>query len=109
MRCIKTLLIVLVLAAGTTACTGKDGTFDLRKPYSLDLTPPEGPVEYEKGWTDGCESGMSAYSPVFYKFVRVFDLQMDTKLRNNKMYYQAWRDAYLYCAMYWNSVQGQKF
>lgn len=101
-------LAALCAVALLCACTGKDGTLDLRKPYSLDLTPPEGPFEYEQGWTDGCESGMSAYSNSFYKSLRVFELRQDPSLRGNKMYYQAWKDAFLYCASYQMSVNAGK-
>lgn len=102
---VTSLVIVLILLS---ACTGRDGTFDLRKPYSLDLTPPEGPYEYEEGWSDGCESGMSAYSNNFYKLVGAFDLKMNAELRKNRMYYQAWKDAFLYCALFWESTNSGK-
>jgi len=101
-------LLVFAFVTVLTACTGKDGAFDIRKPYSLDLTPPEGPPEYEQGWTDGCESGMNAYFNTFYKAIRVFDYHQDAKLRNNKMYYQAWKDAYLYCAIYGEGLNNLK-
>lgn len=101
---IRLSIIALLLAS----CTGKDGTFDTRKPYSLDLTPPEGPYEYEQGWTDGCESGMQAYAADFYKSIRAFTFRQDENLRTNKMYYQAWKDAFLYCAEYIDAVNTHK-
>ena len=103
------ILITLIITLGlTTACTGKDGTFDIRKPYSLDLTPPEGPPEYEQGWSDGCESGMSAYSSSFYKLLNAFELRLDPDLRKNKMYYQVWKDAFLYCSLHWEGTNADK-
>lgn len=99
------LLLSGILLAG---CTGKDGSFDLRKPYSLDLTPPEGPIEYETGWTDGCESGMSAYANNFYKIFGMYELRMNPELRQNRMYYQAWKDAFLYCAIFWSTTLSDK-
>lgn len=104
----KHSVILLILVFSMTACTGKDGTFDIRKPYSLDLTPPPGPPEYEQGWTDGCESGMSAYANGMYKTMRVFNLRQDPVLRNNRMYYQVWKDAFLYCSLYWETVNTTK-
>jgi hypothetical protein len=76
----------------------------LGKPHSLDTTPPNGPIEYRKGWTDGCETGQSAYSGQLYKVFGTHKLQYDAKLRNNKMYYQAWKDAFFYCALYWETI-----
>ncbi len=91
-------IIICLLFVGA-GCTGKDGTFDISKPHALDLTPPAGPPEYEQGWSDGCESGLNAYMHNFYKFMRLHDFKQDAKLRNNKMYYQAWQDSYVYCAI----------
>ncbi len=108
MKYIVNISIVFVLIFSLSACTGRDGAFDLRKPYSLDLTPPEGPYEYEEGWSDGCESGMSAYAGAFYKLIGSFELRMKPDLRSNKMYYQAWKDAFLYCATYWEAVNNDK-
>ncbi len=96
-------VLCLLLLTLLCACTGKDGAFDLRKPYSLDLTPPKGPPEYEQGWTDGCESGMQVYSYDFYKLILAFKFRLDPELRRNRMYYQVWKDAFLYCAIYWET------
>lgn len=103
MTTLKLTLLTCIIAL-LVGCTGKDGTFDLRKPYALDLTPPAGPPEYEIGWTDGCESGSNSYANDFYKLTRAFTFRQDPKLRNNRMYYQAWKDAFLYCAIYWETV-----
>ena len=97
-------IALMILIGCLTACTGKDGTFDVSKPYSLDLTPPEGPFEYTEGWSDGCESGMSAYGNNFYKLLKAHQLKMNPELRKNRMYYQAWKDAFLYCAVYLEAV-----
>ncbi len=98
------LSILMLLPLLITGCNGKNGSFDIRKPASLDLTPPPGPPEYEQGWSDGCESGMNAYAHDFYKSLRVFDLRLDPVLRQNRMYYQVWKDAFLYCAIYYDSA-----
>ena len=96
----KNILTILLLVFVLSACTGAGGSLDLRKPVSLNLEPPEGPPEYRQGWSDGCESGMQVYSNDFYKFWKTFEFRQDPNLRKNKMYYQVWKDAYLYCALY---------
>lgn len=98
MKGLSLIAMALMLMMSISACTGKGGTLDLRKPVSLNLEPPQGPNEYRQGWQDGCESGMNAYSSQFYKSLKVFKLKQDPLLRNNKMYYQVWKDAFLYCA-----------
>jgi len=107
MNFLKKITIVFFILSVVSACTGKDGEFDLTKPYSLDLTPPEGPPIYEQGWSEGCESGLASYSGNFYKFIRVYDYKQDARLRTNKMYYQAWQDAYVYCAIYIMNVTNE--
>ncbi len=99
MRIIAILCVVLL-----SACNGVDGRLDLRKPASLSMDPPPGPPEYRQGWIDGCESGSHAYTNNFYKALGAFELRQDPVLRNNKMYYQVWKDAFLYCALYWEGV-----
>ena len=101
-RTFKNVLVILAISTVlmVTGCTGKGGSFDMRKPVSLDLEPPEGPPEYRQGWTDGCESGMNVYSADFYKLMQVFEYKQDPQLKKNKIYAQVWKDAYLYCALY---------
>lgn len=100
----KPLLTALMMALLVTACTGKGGSLDLRKPVSLNLEPPEGPPIYRQGWEDGCESGMHAYAADFYKSINAFEFRQDATLRQNRMYYQVWKDAYLYCAIFLNTT-----
>lgn len=103
-RYLGNIFIISVCIIALSACTGKDGAFDIRKPYAMDLTPPDGPPEYQQGWSDGCESGSHAYSGGMYKLMGAFELKQDEVLRNNRMYYQVWKDAFLYCSLYWEGV-----
>lgn len=100
MKHIITVLLLLTLAG----CTGAHGKIDLRKPLSFHFTPPPGPPEYEQGWMDGCESGSNAYVNPFYKTFKFYKYKQDAELRNNKMYYQVWKDAYFYCALQWEGI-----
>lgn len=94
------ILTLVVLLICLSSCNRKpDGSISWA-PYSMDLNPPPGPAEYRKGWSQGCESGKNAYSNPFYKMIGAYEYRFDAKLRNNKMYYQAWKDAYLYCAIF---------
>ena len=96
-----TYFIIILLSSVVSACnTTPDGDISLQ-PYSLDLTPPDGPPEYQKGWSDGCESGANAYANNFYKYIEAFDYKYDANLHNNKMYFQVWWDAFIYCSIYW--------
>ncbi|HCR86162.1 MAG TPA: hypothetical protein DIV86_05735 [Alphaproteobacteria bacterium] len=101
------LLVILLMLFGLQSCNeNPDGSFSLQ-PNNLDLTPPAGPELYQKGWTEGCESGSNAYTSPFYKMIKAFNYKYDTSLRNNKMYSQVWKDAFIYCSIYWERVNSQ--
>lgn len=67
------------------------------KPYGIKTTMP-GPPEYTKGWEDGCYTGMAAMSNTYYS--TFYHFRQDPSMTVNKMYYQAWKDAYHYCRQY---------
>lgn len=104
MRYFITILLCFLLIG----CNGYDGKFDIRKPVSFSMDPPPGPPEYRQGWKDGCESGSDAYTSDLYKMINAFQLRQDPVLRNNKMYYQVWKDAFLYCAIAWETINRSK-
>jgi len=100
-------ILVIALVALLTSCNHTaDGKISW-EPVSLNLTPPPGPPEYQKGWSDGCESGSNAYSSTVYKTFKAFEYRFDVSMRNNKVYYQVWKDAFLYCSIYWERTQSE--
>ena len=68
------------------------------KPASFDMSPPPGPEIYQQGYKDGCESGFSGYSNSFNKMFWTW--KQDPQLAKNRVYYQIWKDAYSYCALW---------
>jgi hypothetical protein len=92
----KIFIITIFVALATSAC--------LPPPASLDTTPPKGPPEYEKGWSEGCESGMNAYGTNTYKVLTNWKYKLDYSMIKNRMYYKAWNDAFLYCSMFIEKV-----
>lgn len=68
------------------------------KPLGLMMTRNEGPPEYRKGWEDGCKTGIAmmgnSYEKSFYKFTQ------DPNMITDKVYYQAWKNAFSYCNNY---------
>lgn len=98
--------IFLILLLTLLGCNrNPDGSISLQ-PASLDLNPPPGPPIYQKAWSEGCESGANAYSNSFYKIVGAFKYKYDTSLRKNEMYVKAWKDAFIYCSVYWERTNG---
>lgn len=93
---IKRIIVVLSVVAvtfGFSACT--EGKPDFTHAANFNVDPPPGPPEYQQGWKDGCETGRAAYANHFYKMF--LDFKQDEDLSQNPIYYQVWKDAYLYC------------
>lgn len=87
-----------VLLLTLTAISGCNGMHKMFKPIEFDLTPPDGPPIYQQGFKDGCESGYSGYGNNFNKMF--WKWKQDPKLAQDKVYYQIWKDAYDYCALW---------
>jgi hypothetical protein len=71
--------------------------FSFGKPYALDMTPPEGSELFQRGWRDGCESGVSSIASQFNKLN--FAFRYDANSRQNKAYERAWQAANIYCTL----------
>lgn len=89
-------ITILFFALG--GCTSGHMDFNWAKPSSLDMKPPPGPPEYQKGWVDGCNSGWKGYGTTFNKVWGKFE--QDPELAQNPVYYQVWKDAYAFCSAY---------
>ncbi|MBL0319490.1 MAG: hypothetical protein IPP74_09435 [Alphaproteobacteria bacterium] len=95
----KLLHIILLLAATlslVTAC----------KPQFPNIGHPQAgsPPFYERGWNEGCETGLAAYGTSFYK--SFYHFKQSPELTANTVYYQAWNDAFAYCrhfALRWSN------
>ena len=92
------ILLLVILAVPLSACTSFHSDLGWGKPTELDMEPPPGPPIYQQGFRDGCESGLSGYSSGGNKFF--WKWKQDPQLSENKIYYQIWKDAYSYCALY---------
>jgi hypothetical protein len=65
------------------------------RPATLLWVKPEGPAEYQLGWQDGCDTGMSAYSSIFYKMM--YGYKKRPELGANDLYKQGWNEGFTYC------------
>ncbi len=74
-------------------------------PFGIGEMPKGGSPEFEQGWKDGCGSGLAAYGGGPYRNAG-YKFRQDWRMINNKDYYNAWQDSYLYCRWYiWNYIQ----
>lgn len=67
------------------------------KPFKMAGTP-DGPPQFQRGWEDGCESGMATESNTYYK--SFYKFKQDPYAVTDPMYYGAWFDAFRYCRDY---------
>ncbi len=58
------------------------------------VTPP-GPPEYQLGWQDGCDTGISAQSGVFSQLL--FGFKKRPEMTGSTTYTGAWNDGFTYC------------
>jgi len=59
--------------------------------------PPPGPPNYQKGMIQGCKTALGAHGHTLWgMFHHGFHYDVDKAL-NDRVYYQAWKDAYYYC------------
>lgn len=60
--------------------------------------PTEGPPEYITGWTDGCQTGMTAYSSSYLR--TMYSIKVDAEAMQNVYYSKGWRLGNRYCSYY---------
>ena len=65
------------------------------RPFWLMTVEPSGPPEYQLGWQDGCDSGMSAEGEWSYKLA--FGFKKRPEMSANDQYKQGWNEGFTYC------------
>ena len=86
------LCVALLLAS----CEGR--ALSWTRPFALDMTPPPGPPNFQQGWRDGCDAGVSGFGNQFNKLH--YDARYDTALFNDLVYNRMWNAAARYCALF---------
>jgi len=81
----KKTLTVIGLAALVGGC----------RPMYLNTVDPPGPPEYQVGWEDGCDSGLSAQGEWYYKVM--YGFKKRPEMASNDQYKQGWNEGFTYC------------
>ncbi len=81
----KKIALIILLACSVAAC----------RPASLYMVGPSGPAEYQLGWEDGCDTGLSAQGGTVHKLM--FGFKKRPEMGNNELYKQAWNEGFTYC------------
>ena len=58
----KKLVALVLLVIAVSGC----------RPLYLQTVEPTGPAEYQLGWEDGCDTGISAYGAYYYQLMYGF-------------------------------------
>jgi hypothetical protein len=62
------------------------------------MNPPEGPENYQKGWSDGCESSVAATNTNLQLFLKTHRYTLDTvRWQKDWLYRKAWGYGYQHC------------
>jgi len=85
---VKSLFRGLVIVAGLMMLASC-------RPASLMWISPEGPAEYQLGWEDGCDTGLSAEGSWMYK--TMFGFKKRPEMAANDQYKQGWNEGFTYC------------
>lgn len=65
------------------------------RPISLTFVDPPGPPEYQLGWQDGCDSGISAEGDWLHK--AAYGFKKRPEMAANDQYKQGWNEGFTYC------------
>lgn len=72
------------------------------RPPDLYYVEPSGPPEYQLGWQDGCDTGISAQGGIMYK--SLFGFKKRPEMGNNELYKQAWNEGFTYCRFSYDTI-----
>lgn len=65
------------------------------RPMDLYYVEPSGPPEYQLGWQDGCDTGLSAEGGIVYKLL--YGFRKRPEMGDNELYKSAWNEGFTYC------------
>ncbi len=82
---VRKILVFLALAASLGSC----------RPVSIWFAEPEGPAEYQLGWEDGCDTGLSAQGD--YRYRAAFGFKKRPEMLENELYKNGWNEGFTYC------------
>lgn len=97
MNSVKYIICVVLLGLLVTGCAYRPR---VGPPWAqkLLMEGPQGSNEFQEGWRDGCETGISVTANTFIRHFYTF--KQNSSLARNSDYYTAWKTAYTYCQRY---------
>lgn len=99
MKPFRTLKFAAIAALPVLACACR--------PPTLYYVEPSGPAEYQLGWQDGCDTGLSAQGGILYQ--ALYGFKKRPEMGNNELYKQAWNEGFTYCRFSYAATQDGKW
>lgn len=84
-RLFKNSLILLLAGVALGSC----------RPVSTWFATPDGPPEYQLGWQDGCDTGLSAQGD--YRYRAIYGFKKRPEMLENDLYKNGWNEGFTYC------------
>src|SRR5476651_807026 len=94
MQCAKRAVALLIAVTALSGC----------HPFWLSMVTPEGPPEYQLGWQDGCDTGLSAEGSWDYKLM--YGFKKRPEMASNDQYKQGWNEGFSYCRLSYAASKG---
>lgn len=96
----KSLLKLIAIAVLMTSLSACFRIPNQMKPagFVFNKMPEDAPESFKKGWTDGCQTGMSHMTNSFYRWFYRFTI--DNELIQDPVYYTTWKDTATFCRHY---------
>lgn len=92
--------ILLILLLSSLLISGCNWRPQAGPPWAQKMLKegPEGPENFQLGWRDGCETGISTTGNHMHKFFYKF--KQDSTLARDPIYYTGWKNGWSYCQRY---------
>lgn len=74
------------------------------RPAALWFVAPEGPPDYQLGWQDGCDTGLSA-EDANYMYRLAYGFKKRPEMAENDQYKSGWSDGMTYCRFVLDTTQ----
>ncbi len=81
----RNIIVIILAATALSSC----------RPVDLWFVNPEGPPEYQLGWQDGCDTGLSAQGD--YRYKAIYGFKKRPEMGENDLYKQGWNEGFTYC------------
>jgi hypothetical protein len=93
------LLCVVMMCNGCRATRNQTvGGRSTSDAVVVDTTPPNGSQLYQRGWQDGCESGLAELNGMVKFPYKNYVRRVDNTLIYNAAYWNTWNAAHKYCS-----------